>query len=85
MPGWDDKERYEVMRQVKHDEVRSYIEFEFDVIKYDSYDSKKHEFFKAFVINCGVCDGEKIDLFDLQEWFDKNRTWIDMLRQEVKE
>lgn len=33
----------------------------------------------------GYMDGESIDLFDLQEWFDKNREWINALKEKTKE
>jgi hypothetical protein len=32
-----------------------------------------------------VCDGEDMDLFELQEWFDRNREWINNLKETVEE
>ncbi len=85
MSQWDDKERSKVVREITHKEVGSYIEFGMHVTKYDAYDTTQADSCrKTFVISCGMCDGENIDLFDLQEWFDKNRTWIDTLRQEAQ-
>lgn len=88
MPRWSDKERCKVVRQVKHDEVKCYIEWEFNIIRREGFDSEKYKrkedpYSKTFVINCGMCDGEDIDLFDLQDWFDKNREWINSLREEI--
>ena len=81
MPQWSDQERYEIVRHVKHDEVKCYTDWEFYIQRYDEFDLKKHErkedpYSRTY--------GENIDLFDLQEWFDKNRAWIDTLRQEVE-
>lgn len=85
MSGWDDDKRGQDMRAIPHEEVKSYIDYGMRVQRYDGYDPATQECFKTFVISAGSYDGEYIDLFDLQEWFDKNRTWIDMLRQKVQE
>ncbi len=84
MSRWDEKERYKTVRQVKFDEVRSYMENEFEIKTFDGYNFKNNNYDKTFVIRCGHCDGENIDLFDLQDWFDQNREWIDDLREEIK-
>lgn len=84
MPQWSDKDRYKTVRDITHEEVKSYIEFGMRIVKHDAYDTTQSgSFRKTFVINCGMCDGESIDLFDLQDWFDKNREWIDGLREEI--
>ena len=84
MAGWDKENRCKIVRKVEHDTVRSYTEFEFNVMKFDGWNYKTADCDKTFVINCGYCDGENIDLFDLQDWFDENRDWINSLREEVK-
>lgn len=83
MPEWPIQE---VVKQVT--EVACYMEHEFKVKKHNRFDCQKYEnkedpWEKTFVIECGVCDGEYIDLFQLQEWFDKNREWIDGLKKEI--
>lgn len=85
MSGWSEDKRCEDIRAIPHDEVKSYIDYGMSVIRYDGYDPTTKKRFKTFAIRAGSYDGENIDLFDLQEWFDKNRTWIDTLRQEAQE
>jgi len=87
MPEWGDKERWQVVRKVERQEVKCYTEWSFDIVKYDAYDCNKDKdedpYNKTFVLSCGMYDGESIDLFDLQDWFDKNREWINELRKEI--
>lgn len=54
------------------------------IMKYDGLDLATGIFYKTFVLSCGSHDGEHIDLFELQEWFDKNREWINSLKEEVQ-
>ena len=86
MTSWTEKERQNIT-QVPNSEVRCYIDQNgFQVMPMDAYNSDDHKagvedpFDKTFVLNCGTYDGENIDLFDLQSWFDKNREWIDSLK-----
>ncbi len=85
MSGWSKDKHYGVMRAISNKEVKSYIDCGMNVIRYDGWNPQAKECFKTFAINCGSYDGENIDLFDLQDWFDKNREWINSLREEVKE
>lgn len=83
MPRWGREPR--VVRWV--DDVKCYQEQGFTVERFDGFDLKKHNdkqdpYFKTFAINCGLYDGEHIDLFDLQDWFDRNRDWVNGLRAE---
>ncbi len=90
MPQWNEEQRYKRIRTIKHDEVKAYMEWEFHIMRYDGFDPQKDErneedpYNKTFVLSCGICDGESIDLFDLQDWFDKNREWINELRKEIE-
>ena len=84
MTGWGNTKRRLVVRNVNHDEVKCYVEFGFDVIRYDGWNRVTKGCDKTFVIRSGHCDGEAIDLFDLQKWFDENREWIDGLREEIE-
>ena len=86
MPGWGEKLNKSVKTVT---DVKCYIEGGFDVTRHDKFDhelykvDKDADFYsKTFVINCGQCDGEYIDLFELQEWFDRNREWINQLKKE---
>lgn len=90
MPGWDKDNRYKVRLTVKNDVVRCYIDQGgFVVTTYDKFDRENYKalkdpYSKTFAIYTGSYDGEYIDLFDLQEWFDKNREWVNSLREEIK-
>lgn len=70
------------------EDARCYMEHGFSVTKYnrfvaDIYEADKNTdcWEKTYVIDCGMYDGERIDLFDLQEWFDNNREWINSLKE----
>jgi hypothetical protein len=89
MPTWGAKGN-EVVKTVT--DVTCHMEREFEIAKCDGFDLKEHEagrdpWYKTYVLSCGRHDGEQIDLFELQRWFDENRDWIDALkkRMELKE
>jgi hypothetical protein len=87
MASWEEKQNEELLRVT---EVECFIEREFFVRRHDkfsceAYNRNEDPWSKTIVIDCGYYDGEKIDLFQLQEWFDRNREWIDQLRRETNE
>ena len=89
MTRWDFAKDRQLVRKVRHDEVKCYVEWEFDVARSHRHNSEKYKrgenpTERAFVLKCGVCDGEEIDLFELQDWFDENRDWINSLREEIE-
>jgi len=88
--GWKDEE-HEKIKTVRDDEVECHMEGFFDIKKRnkstyegDPKNITQIELFKTYVIQCGMYDGEQIDLFDLQKWFDDNREWINSLKQECE-
>ncbi len=85
MPMWEKGPR--TVRQVNN-EVACYMERGFSIDRFDGYQlvEKGHPdpYKKTFVIQCGLHDGESIDLFDLQKWFDENRDWINELKKECE-
>lgn len=92
MPEWKSEELNKVVKEVKTDEVKSYLAQMFSIMKWNNYDlekyNKKEEDCnnKTFVLSFGSSyEGDYIDLFQMQEWFDKNREWIDDLRKQTKE
>ena len=92
MPGWPSEERYEVIKTVFGDEVSCYMDGRFGIKKWNKFHVEKYQKdregdfeSKTVVIDCGSTDGEQIDLFELQDWFDKNRAWINQLREKAKQ
>ena len=65
-------------------DVRAYTEHGLLIEAFPRYvfDKDKWRSEQTYVIDAGCMDGEKIDLFDLQDWFDKNREWINELRKQ---
>lgn len=49
----------------------------------DRYDAKADPYTKTFYFSVNGPDGEMMDLFELQKWFDDNRAWIDGLKKEL--
>lgn len=100
MSSWPRKPPYKINNKVHYDsmnvgndngKVRCYMEGGFSIDKFDRFVSEIYNkdknldcYEKTIVLSCGVCDGENIDLFDLQKWFDNNREWIDSLRKECE-
>lgn len=92
MSSWGYGKVYTNEKDIHDDEVRCYMEHElfikkFDRINLEKYDNDKLSDFyeKTYTLNCGRCDGEDIDLFDLQKWFDNNRKWINSLKKECND
>lgn len=84
MPSW---EEHKVIKYFDNEDARCYMDGGFSVSTYNRFMSKIYNsdkkadcYEKTYVINCGSYDGESIDIFDLQEWFDNNREWIDSLK-----
>lgn len=90
IPEWRE---YDVVKRIDHEEVRFYIERSGLIRCYSKVEYGRDEngncinsrVEKTYILDVGAMDGEHIDLFDLQEWFDKNREWINSLRAKVKE
>jgi len=89
MPYWEDEDN-KVVKNFFNEDARCYMEGGFSVTKYSRFinsiyqsDRESDCWEKTYVIDCGACDGERIDLFDLQKWFDDNREWIDNLKDTV--
>lgn len=83
-----EKEKWEDCKVVKGIEgVRFYIERCSNIQCYSRYIFEKNEtrVEKTYAIVAGYMDGEYIDLFDLQEWFDENREWINSLKDGLKD
>lgn len=81
------KEHDEV-KGINDKEVRCYTEHGMGIKCYSRYGRDENGTFryeKTYVIDAGYMDGEKIDLFDLQEWFDENREWINGLKSNLKQ
>tara|TARA_R110000765_G_scaffold294204_1_gene389444 strand:+ start:589 stop:834 length:246 start_codon:yes stop_codon:yes gene_type:complete len=66
------------------DTVSCYMDGGFAVEHYSTYNyhGDQSEEIATVVIQCGSYDGEYINLFELQEWFDDNREWINSLKTE---
>lgn len=94
MSGWGRmSSEYKYVKPEHDSNVRCYIDGGFSVERYDGFVSANYEkcklsgkyddcYVKTFVISCGSYDGEHIDLFDMQKWFDDNRDWINSLKKE---
>lgn len=77
MGGWNNDDFMRRVRDIPYNEVKSYIDHGMTINRYNDYDPKTRKASKTFAICCGSYDGEHINLFDLQEWFDANRQWIE--------
>jgi len=82
MPQWD-KRHHETLKTVW--DVKCYMDGMFHILYFDGYNHEDSDdpYYKTFVLRCGTYDGEYIDLFQLQDWFDANREWINELRREA--
>lgn len=87
--------KWEKSRSVKgvgHAEVRCYMDNGFDVRTHQELDPQLYAAGDpepwqrvTYVLACSSYDGENINLFDLQAWFDRNRDWINELKKECGE
>lgn len=83
---------YDVVKRIDHEEVCFYIERSglircYSKCKYDRDEKGNYinsRFEKTYVLDVGGMEGEHIDLFDLQKWFDNNREWIDSLKVKLE-
>ncbi len=69
---------YEVLKTVT--DVRCLIDGGFTIAKRDVINPDDGPYY----LEVTGCDGECIDLLQLQEWFDRNRDWINGLREVIK-
>ena len=90
--GWADNPN-EKIRTVSSPEVHSFLTGRFDVVRTNKHDLKnekdpqnlEHLISKTYALNFGsACEGDLVDLFDLQKWFDDNREWINVLKEECE-
>ena len=83
---WQDNK---VVKSIEHKDVRCYIEHGCNVMSYSAYTKDETKdgchYEKTYVLSSGCCDGEHMDLFDLQKWFDENREWINGLKTSLEE
>lgn len=89
MPNWGPEQYFQSVAGIGDPEVRCYINRGVSISRYDGFNNEKYNakedpWFKTCIINCNGPDGEYIDLFDLQRWFDNNREMINNLKTECE-
>ena len=92
MPSWTTEQLSEKIRDLTNEDFHCYMEFGCGIRRFNKFISKEYRkdeqtdcYEKTYALRSGVCDGEDMDLFELQEWFDRNREWINNLKETVEE